>query len=157
MHCEISKGQSWPHTLESQHPLSLQRAIRTWQGYFRTWRVHFKDQIHSKLDLQPPLFAWLVMWAADALCRYKVHSTGRTSHEMMTGHTANGGPPGFGEQVMFRNAPEKRKARGESEWEIGIFVGMITRTNEFLVMTDGEFVKTTNVKRNPEVEPYKRD
>ena len=50
---------------------------------------------------------------------------------------------------MSRLAPEKRHVKGESQWEIGVFVGMRIRTSEFLVVTVGEFFLDNKSQKEP--------
>jgi len=90
---------------------AMERAIRTWQGYFRTLKGYFEEKVKTKLDRSHSLFSWMVIWSSEALNRYKVHTNGRTSYEMMTGHKAARGAPGFGERVMFKLADQKKKAQ----------------------------------------------
>ena len=80
---------------------SMERAIRTWQGYLRTVKKYFEDKCKIKLEIKHVLFQWIVMWAAESLNLFKVHRTGRTAYEIMTGHKMKRKVPGFG-KLLWR-------------------------------------------------------
>ena len=46
--------------------------------------------------------SWLATWSADTISRYKVHATGRTSHEWITGRRCDQPIAGFAETVHFK-------------------------------------------------------
>ena len=126
---------------------AMERAIRTWQGYLRTIKKYFEDKCKVKLDIKHELFQWMVMWAAESLNFFKIHASGKTTHELITGHKMKRKVPGFGEKVMFRMAPEKKKYKSETEWDQGLFVGVIGRSTEYVLMNEEGIFKTENIKR----------
>ena len=65
---------------------AAERAVRSWAAQFRTIRHHVERRIKTTMPKDSALMSWLVSWAADVIFRYKVHSTGRTSHEWTTSH-----------------------------------------------------------------------
>ena len=133
---------------QSKENGGMENAVRIWQRYFRTIRAYFEDCVGKKMVITHKLYPWMVVWCSDALTRYKVHTNGRTSFEMMTGHRAKREAPGFGEIVKFRLAPEKSiRHKAESEWMEGMFVGVISRTTEYILMCQGQLFKTSNIKR----------
>ena len=133
---------------------AMERTIRAWQGYMRTIKNYCEDKCEIKLNIEHVLFHWLVMWTADSMNMFKVHSTGRTSYEAMTGHRMRRKVLAFGEKIMFKMAPEKKKDKSESDWNQGIFVGMIHRTTEYVLMDKDGIYKTVNVKRFAEGSEY---
>ena len=126
---------------------AMERAIRTWQGYLRTIKKYFEDKCKIKLDIKHELFQWMVMWSSESLNFFKVHASGKTTHEMITGHKMKRKVPGFGEKVMFRMAPEKKRYKSETEWDQGLFVGVIARSTEYVLMNEEGIFKTENIKR----------
>ena len=69
------------------------------------------------------LMSWLVSWSADVLTRYKVHGTGRTSYEHVTGHKGLQAMAAFGEKVMFKYTTDKnRRNKMETEWGTDIWL-----------------------------------
>ena len=50
--------------------------------------------------------------------------------------------------------PRIRKNKAESEWMTGVFVGLLSRTTEYILMTKDGIYKTSNVKRASEGNQY---
>ena len=59
---------------------AAERAVRSWAGHLRTVRHHVERRFKASIPKDSALMSWLVTWSADIISRYKVHSTGRTSH-----------------------------------------------------------------------------
>ena len=74
---------------------------------------------------------WLVSWAAGVIFRYKVHSTGRTSYEWVTGHRCDQPVAGLAEKFNFKSTTD-RNHRNElhTKWSTGFFVGINGKTTE---------------------------
>ena len=135
----------------------MERAIRTWQAQYRTLKIYFEEKIEKKMGLEHELSQWLAMWTGDMMNLYKVHPNGRTQYEMATGHKVKKGTPAFGEEVLFRLAADKKQYKSESDWDVGIFVGVICRTQEMILMTKDGLFKTINVKRQTEENQYDKE
>ena len=86
---------------------AAERAIRTWASQLRTIRHQVEHRLQEKINNESPLMTWLVAWAAEVLCRYKIQAFGRTSYEYATGHKGLQPIAIFGERVMFRYTPDK--------------------------------------------------
>ena len=84
-----------------------ERAVRTWATQLRTTRHHMEFGMQSKIPIHSPLMTWLVSWAVEMICRYRVQANGRTSYENVTGHKGPQTIAIFGEKVMFRFTPDK--------------------------------------------------
>ena len=99
--------------------------------------------------------SWLVSWAADVIFRYKVHSTGRTSYEWITGHRCNQPVAGFGEKVNFKFTTDKNnRNKMNSEWSTGYFVGINGKTTEYLIATADGVFSCAAIRRLPDEEAY---
>ena len=110
--------------LDSRVHGAAERAVRTWAGQVRTVRHHLEYRLQDKIAKDSPLMTWLVSWAAEVLCRYKVQSYGRTSYEFNTGHKGTQAIAIFGERVMFQYTPDKGNQRKmETDWDCGYFMG----------------------------------
>ena len=81
---------------------AAERAVRSWAGQLRTIRHHVERIIKVSIPKDSAMMSWLVSWAADVIFRYKVHSTGRTSYEWVTGHRCNQPVAGFAENINFK-------------------------------------------------------
>ena len=98
----------------------------------------------------------LMHFAADVLNRRKVHSNGRTNHEMVTGHRFRAPACGFAEKVHFEVTKDKnRRNKMVTDWGIGYDLGCTGRTMEHLISAeDGVIVKCDTFKRNADDVDY---
>ena len=116
---------------------AAERAVRTWAAQVRTVRHHLEYRLQDKISKDSPLMTWLVSWAAEVLCRYKVQSYGRTSYEFNTGHKGTQAIAIFGERVMFQYTPDKGNQRKmETDWDCGYFMGVNPSTTEYVIAKD---------------------
>ena len=126
----------------------IERAIRTWQGQFRTLRGQLEDRLGCKILKGSPIMSWLINFSSDVLCRYKIHDNGRTNYEMVTGHRFRQPACGFAEKVHYKITTDKtHKSKMESEWGIGYYLGSNSRTLEHLIGTEHGIVKVDTFKR----------
>ena len=88
---------------------AAERAVRTWAGQVRTLRPHVERRLKCKLPKDSALMAWLVSWALDVIFRYKVHPSGRTGFEWITGHRCNRPVAGFSEKIHFKFTTDKNQ------------------------------------------------
>ena len=65
---------------------AAERPVRSWAGQLRTIRHHVESWLKTSIPKDSAMMTWLVSWAADVIFGYNGHSTGRTSHEWVTGH-----------------------------------------------------------------------
>ena len=134
---------------------TAERAVRSWAGQLRTIRHHVERRIKTSIPKDSALMSWLVSWAADVIFRYKVHSSGRASHEWIIGHRCDQPVVGFAENNMFKFTTDKNlRNMMNTEWCNGYFVGVNGKTTEYLVATsDGNFSCAT-IHRLPDEEAY---
>ena len=64
---------------DSQANGSAERTVRTWAAQVRTMRHHLEHRLQHKIPVWSSLMTWLVAWAAEVICRYRLQSNGRTS------------------------------------------------------------------------------
>ena len=116
------------------------RAVRFWEGQFRTVRDHLESEIAAiderQLDARHPLWQWCVWWASSILNRYAVRPNWRTTYELITGHQTKMLVASFGQHVLWR-LPRKRSGTGklDSEWMDGIFLGLAGTSSEAYIGT----------------------
>ena len=136
---------------ESKNNGAVERAVRTWQGQFRTLKDHAEFELKSELGPRHPLLTWCAWWAAALLNRVQVQPNGRTAYEMYSGHRAKTPIAAFGERIMWRT-PRAVSGRGkfQTEWEYGVFIGVsgaealigdadgVHRSRDIRRMTDDE-------------------
>ena len=63
---------------------AVERAVRTWQGQFRTLKSHFESGIDMTLPREHPILQWCAWWATSLLNRVAITSHGRTVFEYAT-------------------------------------------------------------------------
>ena len=79
-------------------------------------RHHMEFWMQHKIPNHAPLMTWLVSWAADVICRYRIQANGRSSYENVTGHKGLQPIFIFGEKVMFKFTTDKKhRKKMESE------------------------------------------
>ena len=136
----------------------VERAIRTGQAQFRTIRVQLEDRLKCKVPKGSPLMSWMINFAGDVLCRYKVHSNGRTNYEMVTGHRFKQPVCGFAEKIHFKvTADKSHRSKMETDWGIGYYLGTNGRTLEYLVGTEQGIIKCDTIKRMPDDVAYDKE
>ena len=54
---------------------AAERAVRSWAGQLSIIRHHVERRLKTSIPNDSAMMAWLVLWAADVIFRYKVHST----------------------------------------------------------------------------------
>ena len=135
---------------ESQSNGTIERAIRSWQGQFRTLRHQLEANIGAKVSMESPIVEWMAIWAAELITRFVLRESGRTAYESITGHRCKQPTFMFGETIMFRCAPDKTgRHKSESEWSIGVFVGVESRSSEYLIVNKHGLYKCRTMRRLP--------
>ena len=82
------------------------------------------------------MMLWLLSWAADVIFRYKIHSSGRASHEWIACHRCDQPVAGFGEKIHFKFMADKNHRNNmNTELCTWYFVGVNGKTIEYLVAT----------------------
>ena len=104
---------------DSQANGSAERAVRTWAAQVRTMRHHLEHRLQHKVPGWSALMTWLVAWAAEVICRYKIQSNGRTSDENVTGHKGLQPSAILGERIMFKFTTDKNNRKKiDSDWDV---------------------------------------
>ena len=68
---------------ESKGNGAVEKAIRTWQGQFRTLKDHLEYMIDTPLGPRHPALTWCAWWASLLLNRFRVTPNGRTPWEIV--------------------------------------------------------------------------
>ena len=133
---------------ESRANGAVEVAFRTWQGQSQTLRHYFETCMGKTMSADNVIFGGLVVWAAETLLKYRIRKDGRTSYGAMTGHRCSEQAVSFGERVQFKMATDKNDRRnGQTEWSEGIFIGVITRSIEFIVIDEHGLYKCTRMQK----------
>ena len=98
---------------------------------------------------------WLVAWAAEVICRYKIQSNRRTSYENVTGHKGLQPIAIFGERIMFKFTTDKNhRHKMESEWDHGFFLGVDLGTTEYLIGSGDDVYSCATIRRLEEDQAF---
>lgn len=137
---------------ESKSNGAMERAIRTWQGEFRTLKECLQLKIGEPIPINSTIAEWMSWWAAELINRVRKNGFGRTAFQMILGKNSARPLAPFGEMVDWKppskQPPVPKKA--ETEWNRGIYLGMRQRSNEALICTDSSIRTCRAVRRVPE-------
>lgn len=78
---------------EAQSNGGMERAVKTIQGQYRTLLSHLVDRVGIDVKDDFDMLQWLTHWISHTMNRYKVHSHGKTSYHMATGHMCSAQSP----------------------------------------------------------------
>ena len=124
------------------------------KGMIRTIKAALDRKFGGQVGDTHANLPWAIEHAAVLLSRHKIHKDGRTPYEAIRGKKASTPLCCFAEKVMFLPA----KTAKERKWAYGIFVGLVRKSNEYVVTnTEGAAVKTRNMKRLPENQRWDAD
>ena len=132
----------------------VERAVRKWRGQFRKLKMHLESRIKRKVPPDHLMVPWLIHWAGDVVQKFHVRSDGRTAYEDMTKHRVKHFVIGFGEKVQFLLATDNTPNKYEGEWQEGFFVGVVSRSSEYLVIKGDEVYKCPTVRRLTDEDAY---
>ena len=138
-------------TRESKGNGAVERAVRTWEGQFRTLKSQLEHEIGEVLPKRHPILQWCAWWAASVLNRVAVKTHGRTVYEYITGHRMKTPISCFGEAVLWR----RRRSAGnlnkhDSEWADGVYLGVSGLSTGALIGTANGVVRTADFRMSTE-------
>ena len=136
---------------ESKCNAHVERAIRNWRDQFRTLRHYTERRLCGKLPRDGALTSWLVSWSAEVINRYRVRSNGRTSFEMATLHRARHKVVAFAEKVYFQHS---HVGKEDDRKDVGIFVGMMDRSNTYIVANSEGIYGSPNIAPFPDEQAF---
>ena len=136
---------------DSQANGNAERSVRTWAAQLRTMRHHMEFRMQHKIPIHVPLMAWLVSWAEDVICRYRVQANGRTSYENVSGHKGLHPIAIFCEKAMFKLTTDtNNRKKMESDWSYGYFLGVNPGTTEYLIGSHDDVYSCSTMRRMEE-------
>ena len=134
---------------------AIERAIRSWQGQFRTLKDHVEYETNSVLGPRHPILTWCAWWSAVLLNRVKITERGRTPHELTTGHRSRAPLAAFGEKIHWRSPRAiSRVGKFTSEWSYGVFLGISGA--EVVIGTEEGIKRSRDIRRLPDDESWDR-
>ena len=102
-----------------------------------------------------PLITWSCKHTSWLQNRFQLHDDGKTSYERRWHQTYSKPIADFGEAALFHlmaGVPTKTSNR----WELGIWLGRCTQSDEHFVGLGEVVYRTTSIRRLPRSEKYQR-
>ena len=137
---------------DSQKNGYVERAIWEVQSFTRVL-VHKAVELHNaKFHAAHPLVAWNIRYSSQLLNRFqRSGDDGRTAFERRKGRPYRRRLPEFGELVMFLTVADgKHRRKLDERFHAGMYVGLVDRTDEVIVLTKGGYYKANTIRRLPE-------
>ena len=141
---------------ESKANGAVEAAIKVFSGQLRTFKHQYEHLVglHKqgrRLLIDHAMMGWLVLWTTEILLKFRPRvADGRTAYEAMVGHRCKHPIFGVGEIVSFRTVVDKcNRHKADSDWREGAFLGVDTKSTQFLIGTASGIYKTSyhEVKR----------
>ena len=136
----------------------VERAVRKWREQFRKLKLELESKLGMRISQNHPMVPWMVTWAAEVTMKFEVKRSGRTGYEEITGHKVRHKVFGFGEFVHFKMATDRAALnKFDGEWQDGCFVGVESRSSEYLVISGEHVFKCPTIRRRAEGDNYRRE
>ena len=117
----------------------------------RTIEHDVESRFKKRIEVDSVLFSGLIPYITDTMNKYRVGVDGRTAYEMITGRKCRHVVLGFGETVDYILETEKGKQfKADSRVGVGVFLGYVRRTAEYLAGTKDEIFRCRTIKRRAE-------
>jgi len=133
-----------------EHQANLaEGAVRRVREQTRTILGVIEGKCGAKVKRDAPVMEWLVRWAGMMISRFQVGEDGKTAHERIRGRKCNTPVAICGEKVLYRELEDGRgeRAKIETKWMDGVWLGIKNRTGEHVIGTPEGIVKAHSVKR----------
>lgn len=140
---------------ESKSNGAMERMVGVWAGQMRTLKHQLEANINKAVPADHPIMEWMTVWAGELLNKGRIKQDGRTPYEATTSHRCKHAYCRFGETVMFKTAMDKtNRHKLDSDWGIGAFLGVISRTTEFLIGNKSGIFKCRTIRKMTKEKAY---
>ncbi len=117
----------------------------------RTLKSSLESRLNQVISPTSNLMGHLISYAAMLLNYFNLDDTGKTPIQKVKGSTKVREIPEFGERALFQLSGENReKGTTQSNWEYGVFVGIVPRSDELKIARAGVIHQAWTVRRIPE-------
>ena len=130
--------------------------VHSLEGLTRTSKVALEEALGVSILPTSPILPWLVRHQSYFRNRLVVRSSGRTPFEELTMSNFRSLLLNFAEAFLAKESGVQEGKLGSS-WNLGIWLGISTRTNEHLVGTRVGVIKARTVKRHLETLKWDRE
>ena len=149
-HSVIAKPEESP-VGDSKKNGYIERAIWEVQSMVRTL-VHQANEMHgTNFNVDHAVIVWAVRYAGQVISRFQRSlDDGKTTYERRRGNPYRRKLPCFGELVMFMPVEDKsRRKKLEEHFRTGMYVGLVDRSDEVVVLTSDGFFRVNVIRRLP--------
>jgi len=140
-----------------EHQANLaENAVRRVRDQTRSILSQLESDVGGKLKKDADAVQWAVRWAGMLISCYQVGEDGKTPYERIRGRRCKVPIAKFGERVLYKELEDGKadRAKIESAWKSGIWLGIKGRTREHIIGTDQGVIKAFTVRRRPEEEKW---
>ena len=138
----------------------IERAVGLVAGQARTLKASLDHRIGTRVPSDARILCWLVELAAYLMNRCDIGSDRKTPLQRLHGRMDNTPILEFGEKILYMLAKPARGGKWEPQFHPGVFLGMLNKPPEAVVVTEQRLAITTrtaNVRRIPESERWDAD
>jgi len=130
---------------------AVEGAIRRIAAQIRCLKDVLEHRYKMKVSSRHPVMAWLVTYAADMLTRFGRGKDGRTPWELSRGKPYRRRLLPFGETCLFMvvKGSGARQYKLDTRWQKGVYVGIVKRSDELIVLTPQGVRKARSIRRLP--------
>lgn len=123
---------------ESECNGRAENAIRRVKETIRTMMAHFEEGIGQKIAKGSNIISWMVRSAAELISKYSIGYDGKPPYERIRGERSKVPIAMFGETVLYLPLMTAKtlKEQAQPKMKMGIWLGAIERTEEFLIGTE---------------------
>ena len=135
---------------DSQSNGAEENAVREAEGMIRTWKMSVEEKLKAVIDNKHVLLPWLAMHAGVIITRSKAVHDGKTAYRRVKNKRPNKNMLPFGEServVWMMPKDNRRRNKLDAIHLFGVFVGIVPRTGEFVVLTPDGAVAVRTVQR----------
>ena len=136
---------------DSQSNGYIERAVWEAQAMVRVL-IHRASELHgTRFEGAHPIVIWAIRYAGQLLSIFqRASDDGRAPCERRFGKTYKRKLPEFGELVMSMSvATQKHRKKLGERFFTGMYVGLVSRSDEVIVLTAGGYYKVGTVRRLP--------
>ena len=132
----------------------VERSIQSVQGQIRTLRSALESRIGVRVDPMSPIFAWLVIHAANLMNLCEIGRDGRVPYQRLRGRKLHPELVEFGECVFYQPLKHLDLGKAEARWHSGVFLGIKINTGERVISTADGIIKVRSIRRKLESERW---
>jgi hypothetical protein len=134
----------------------IERGIQSVQGQVRIIRLALERRYGVSIPAEHPLMAWAVEFAAVVLNRVEIGHDGKTAYQRLKGKRCNMPGIEFAEGILWKS-DNRTGALGKlsSAWKFGVYVGVRSKSGEFIIADKEGIWKARSVRRLPVEERWR--